>query len=595
MARIQSRLRPIYQSRWSVRLGARYVWFLGLLIAFSGCSQGDAPDSTENLTHVAPLVSLTDVTVEAGLGDFTHVTGAAGDTWFPETMGSGGGFIDYNGDDWLDVLLVGGGSWSEDEKVPAVQLYRNEGGGAFSRVTEETGLAEVHTYGFGVSVADFDNDRDQDFYLTTLYENMLFRNDDGVFTEIGREAGIANKSEWSSGSLFFDADNDGWLDIYVGNYVEWSPDNDLFCTVDGVIKSYCTPELYEGITGRYYHNNGDGTYTDRTDEAGFGNSPGMTLAVAELDFNTDGWSDLVVANDTQRDLLYENQHDGTFKEKGVISGIAFDENGRTRAGMGLDVGDVDNTGQESIFVASFSKEMIGIFRHIGSGLFVDRAAISRVGQSSILTLTFGLFLFDIELDGDLDLLLANGHITEEIEHLEDGITYRQPVQLFLNEGDGHFDEVKEHTGDALDQRLVARGTWYGDYDRDGDLDVLISENGGPVHLWRNDLQHGRFLRVQLDGYQSNFDGIGAQIVAYVGNQRMSRRIRTGSSYLSQSEKIATFGLGDASFVDSLVVFWPSGKVDRFTSLDADQEVRISENTGTFERKPLSLSHTITRD
>jgi len=314
----------------------------------------------------------------------------------------------------------------------------------------------------------------------------------------------------------------------------------------------------------------------------------MTLAVTELDFNADGWSDLVVANDTQRDLLYENQRDGTFKEKGVISGIAFDENGRTRAGMGLDVGDVDNSGQESIFVASFSKEMIGVFRHMGNGLFIDRAAISRIGQSSILTLTFGLLLIDIELDGDLDLFLANGHITEEIERLEDGITYRQRAQLFINEGDGHFDEMEEHHGVSFEIPMVARGTAYSDYDRDGDLDVLITENGGPVHLWRNELVSGRFLRVQLEGHKSNFDGIGTRLVAYVGGQRLSRRIRMGSSYLSQSEKVATFGLGSATQVDSLSVFWPSGKIDRFDSIGANKELRILENTGSFVEMPLSL-------
>ncbi len=541
-----------------------------------GCN-GAEPEMPSATTDPTAVIAFTEVTDEAGLGAFRHITGAFGDKWFPETMGAGGGFLDYDGDGWLDVVLVGGGTWPgrPDEPVPALHLYRNNGDGTFTRRTQEAGLAGTTAYGFGLAMADYDNDADQDIFLTTLFENRLFRNDTGVFTEISLAAGLAEEAAWSSSALFFDADADGHLDLYVGNYVAWSPDDDLVCTIGRQVRSYCTPELYQGLSGRLYRNNADGTFTDHTDTAGLAPAPGKTLAVADADFNRDGWPDLVVVNDTQRDLLYQNQGDGTFAEIGLLSGMAFDENGRARAGMGVDVGIVDATGQQTMFVGNFSKEMVGVYRYGGGGLFVDRAAVSKIGQPTLLTLTFGLFLFDVDLDGDLDLFVANGHISEEIEQVEDGIRFRQPAQLFLNRGDGLFDEVHRDTG-PLALPMVARGAAYADYDRDGDLDVLVTENGGPAHLWRNDLDAASFLRVRLEGRQSNRDGLGARIVAVVGQQRLERRVRTGSSYLSQSETIVTFGLGRAAHVDSLLVYWPAGRVDRFVDLEGHQEIRVVE-------------------
>ncbi|MFQ5571580.1 MAG: CRTAC1 family protein [Rhodothermales bacterium] len=570
------------------RNGIAWLIFCGLtLTGWFGCTRSDTSQPQEPTPTVLAPPAFTDVTVEAGLGEFRHETGAFGEKWFPETMGAGGGFFDYDGDGWLDLLLVGGGVWpgQDDRAFPALQLYRNEGDGSFTNHTEQAGLSALTTYGFGVALADYDNDGDPDIFVSSLFENLLLRNDDGRFVEVGREAWVAGDAVWSSSAIFFDADLDGWLDLYVGNYVAWSEENDVWCTLDGETKSYCTPELYQGEAGRFYHNNGDGTFADRTETLGFGEAPGKTLGVAEWDYNRDGWPDLVVVNDTQRDLLYENQGDGTFVERGILSGIAFDENGRARAGMGVDVGVVDTTGEASVFVGNFAKEMIGVYRHVGQGLFIDRAAISKIGQPSLLTLSFGLFLFDVNLDGNLDLFVANGHISEEVEQVEEGIRYRQPAQLFLNRGDGTFQHGPQEG--VWSEPMVARGAAYADYDRDGDLDILIMENGGTAHLWRNDLEDGRFLRVRLQGRQSNPDGIGARIVAVVGDQRFERRARTGSSYLSQSEIIATFGLGDAERVDSVVVYWPGGQVDRFSGLAANQQLLIEEGTGRWVQEPLN--------
>ena len=568
---------------------------LGLvLLAGFGCNGGEPQQVTPQDAAPDPAAGLafTDVTAEAGLGDFRHVNGAFGEKWMPESVGSGGGFIDYDGDGWLDVLLVGGGVWpGHGDAVPALRLYRNNGDpGAgpgqaptFAETTREAGLADLNAYGFGISVADYDNDGDADFYFTTLTEDKLFRNENGVFTDVAGTSGVVGEPVWSTSALFFDADADGHLDLYVGSYVDWSPEKDIVCLLEGETRSYCTPQLYDGLPGRFYHNNGDGTFTDQTETAGFLPGPGKTLGVAELDFNRDGFPDLVIANDTQPDELYQNNGDGTFTERGQLSGMAFDENGKSRAGMGVDVGVVDDTGQETMFVGNFSKEMIGVYRHIGNGLFVDRAALSQIGRPSLLTLTFSLFLFDVDLDGDLDLFAANGHLQPEIEQVQEGIGYREPPHLFVNRGDGTFEDVSPALGGVLMQPIVARGAAYADYDRDGDLDVLVTENGGPAHLWRNDLQRDdHVLRVRLEGRRNNRDGLSSRIVAVVGGRRMERRVRSGSSYLSASETVATFGLGASSRVDSLLIYWPGGAVERFADVVADQEVLVVEGAGALE-------------
>ena len=404
-------------------------------------------------------LSFTNVTVNAGLADFKHVSGAIGDKWFPESMGSGCGIIDYDSDGWIDILLVGGGDWTSKSGnlSPALYLYKNNKDGTFTNVTYESGLGEINTYGFGICVADYDNDNDQDFFFTTIWNNYLFRNDNGSFTDVSEGSGLEKDSLWSTTSIFFDANKDGFLDLFVGSYVDWSPDNDIWCTLDGTTKNYCTPELYSGVASRFYQNNGDGTFSDKTEAAGFLPSPGKMLGASELDFNNDGWPDLAIASDTQRDLLYLNNGNGTFDEIGAISGIAYDENGRARAGMGIDVGVIDNTEKETIFVGNFSKEMISVFRHSNGNFFEDISAISKVGRPSLMTLTFGLFLLDIDLDGDLDLYTANGHVQIGIEETQDGIFYREPSHLFINDGNGVFKDVVPLIVGPLSTPIVGRG------------------------------------------------------------------------------------------------------------------------------------------
>ncbi len=554
-------------------------WLLLSLALWAGCGASDPPT-----TPPAPPARLafTDVTADAGLGDFRHVNGARGDTWFPETMGSGGGFLDANGDGHPDIVLVGGGAWDReaDRAVRKLWLYLNRGDGTFDLAPDGTFPSDLEGYGMGVAVADYDNDGDDDLFFTTLGPDHLLRNDGGTFTDVTRAAGIDPGRAWSTAALFFDADRDGHLDLYVAGYVHWTPETDLFCSQDGENKGYCTPELYEGTPGRFYHNRGDGTFEDRTVEAGLDTAHGKTLGVIDFDFNRDGHPDLVLANDTDPDQLYQNNGDGTFTEIGVASGIAFDEQGRARAGMGLDAGVVDETGEETLFVGNFSNEMIGVYRHLGHGVFLDRAAASRIGRPSLLTLTFSVFLFDVDLDGDLDLFAANGHVQPHVERVTDNITFRQPPHLFVNDGTGHFRDVAPEVGGVLARPLVARAAATADIDGDGDPDVLVTENDGPAHLWRNDLAGApHWLRVTLEGRQSNRSGLGARVELLAGGARQVRYVRRNGGFLSTFDPALTFGLGTAAQVDSLLVRWPSGHVDRLGPLPPDRAVHVVEGLG----------------
>ncbi len=569
------------------RYGVRFVLSVAVL---TGCGRASPPGTPEH----PPTLAFSDVAQDVGLGDFRHVNGSEGQFWFPEMMGSGGGFVDFDGDGWEDVVLVGGGRLSPEgpAAMAALRLFHNDHDGSFTEVTEAVGLSGVRAYGTGITAADYDNDGDQDLYLTALGENMLFRNDlepfgtgARVFTEVGQQAGVAQPAEWSSSAIFFDADRDGYADLYVGSYAKWTPETDIWCSVNGETKTYCSPQLYTGIPSRFFRNNGDGTFTEQTAEAGFAGAPGKSLAVAEWDFNDDGWSDLVVVNDGESDLLYMNDGDGTFTEKGVLSGIARGEHGEARAGMGVDIGVVDTTGLPSVFVGNFSSEMIGVYRQTETGWFVDRAAASLIGRSSLITLAFGVLLFDADLDADLDLYVANGHVY--LDPL-DGSEYQQPPHLFVNQGDGTFTDIADSIGGVFQQPMVARAVARADYDRDGDVDLLVTENDSVVHLLRNDSRGGGVLRVRLERRGKNRDALGTHVTAITATARQQRRVRAGSSYLSQSEKVLTFGLGAAPQVDTLIVRWPNDHTERYTGLPAGYEVHLIEGEGLVARTALPV-------
>ena len=456
-----------------------------------------------------------------------HNSGRTGKKWLPETMGAGCAFFDADGDGWLDVLLVNGKDLTPRARHTTAALYRNNHDGTFTDITRASGL-DVEIYGVGVAIGDYDNDGRDDVYITALGGDHLFHNEGGGhFRDVTREAGIQNAA-FSASAAWLDYDRDGKLDLFVANYVQWTAAGDLWCSLDGATKSYCTPESYKGTSARLYHNLGNGKFEDVTAKAGLADPTSKSLGVVVFDFNNDGWPDIFVANDTQPNKLYRNLQNGTFKEEGLTAGVAFGEDGVARGAMGVDAGDYDRSGRPHLIVGNFSNQMIGLYHNEGNGLFVDEAPRSRVGRASLLTLTFGLFFFDYDLDGYPDIFAANGHIEEEIGRVQPKIQYQELPLLLHNDGRGKFDQVN-----AFTRAIVARGAAYGDFDRDGDLDVLIATNNGPAYLYRNDGgNRNHWLQLKLVGTKSNRSAIGAVARVTSAGGAQWQTVHSGSSYCS---------------------------------------------------------------
>jgi hypothetical protein len=512
----------------------------------------------------SPGLQLIDVTSRAGL-QFRHNNGAFGKKYLPETMGSGCAFLDYDGDGWQDILLVNSTGWPERSGKPSFPaLYRNNRDGTFRNVTKQAGL-EIPMYGLGVAAADFNNDGHVDLFISCLGQSRLFQNTGkGTFIDVTRRSGLWGKQGFSTSCLWFDYDKDGLLDLFVCNYVKWSPEQDVFCTIDGKQKSYCTPEAYRGTTCWLFRNLGDGRFEDVTAKSGIFDASSKSLGVTMLDYDRDGWPDLFVANDTQPNKLYRNLRNGRFQEIGVRAGVAFSDDGKARAGMGVDAADLDNTGIPSLAVTNFHNEMLALYRGSDRGSFTDQAPASELGRATRRSLGFGCFFFDANLDGLLDLLVVNGHIDNTVRNVE----YAQAPHLFLNSG-GKFRDVAAETGKDFASPKVGRGAAFGDFDNDGDQDVLVTTNGGPAYLYRNDVASGnRSIRVKLTGTKSNRDAIGAVVRVYAQGLTGSRIVKTGGSYLSQSELPVTFGIGRRDSVERMVVHWSSGRVDEFKNVKA---------------------------
>jgi hypothetical protein len=539
-----------------------------------------APPGDGSATH------FEDVTRAAGI-HFVHNNGGFGKKWLPETMGPGVAFLDYDNDGWQDILFVNGTAWvGRPGKHSTLALYHNNHDGTFTDVTQKAGLA-VEIYGMGVAVGDFDNDGYDDIFVTALGQSRLFHNNgDGTFSDVTKKAGLWGPNEFSTSAAWVDYDRDGHLDLVVANYVQWSPENDIYCALDGKTKSYCTPEPYKGASVRLWHNRGDGTFEDATQKAGLYDATSKSLGVTVLDANQDGWPDILVSNDTQPNKLYINNGNGTFSEKGVQSGIAYSEDGIARAGMGVDAGDYDRSGYPSVLITNFSNQMLALYHNERNGLFVDEAPQSDVGHASLLTLGFGCFFFDYDLDGWLDIYVANGHIEDAIERVQPRVRYAEPPHLFHNLGDGKFKEVTASAGGSFAAARVARGAAYGDINNDGALDLVVTTNGGPAALFRNTGTKNHSLRIKLVGTKSNRDGIGAVVRVTAGNDTQSQMLRSGSSYLSSSELILTFGLAGHAQADSVEVRWPSGQTDHLKNVAADQIVTVRENQGAIATKPL---------
>ena len=528
---------------------------------------------------MAPTFRFADVTEHAGI-QFQHNSGAYGGKLLPETLGSGCAFLDYDGDGWQDILLINGMDWPGHKRQRStLRLYKNNRNGTFTDVTKAAGL-DVEMYGMGVAVGDYNNDGFPDIFITCVGQNRLFRNTGkGTFLDVTRASALSARQAFSTSALWFDYDRDGLLDLFVCNYVRWSPEHDVFCSLDGTHKSFCTPEAYRGETCWLFHNRGDGTFEDVTATSGIFDSSSKSLGVAMLDYDQDGWPDLLVANDTQPNKLYKNLRNGKFKDVAVEAGLAFSTEGKARAGMGVDVADFENSGKPGIAITNFDNEMIGLYRAVRSGTYDDISIAAGVGLPSKNTLGFGCAFLDVDLDGSLDLAVANGHIEETVRNIHGNVGYAQPPQLFLNQA-GKFQDIASNVNGGFAQPKVGRGLAYGDFDRDGDLDILLTTNNGPAYLYRNDqLAGNRSIRFRLTGTKSNRDAIGAVVRIFYDGQSQSQMVKGGSSYLSQSELPLTFGLGKRDKIERVQIEWPSGAKEESKDLAGGKAYQCTENTG----------------
>jgi enediyne biosynthesis protein E4 len=594
----------------------RLTYCLVLLAASTGCRQ-NKPEArtttTQSQVHVASAsaalsspfeqssptslrpsgpIQFTDVTAQAGIS-FKHNSGAFGKKYLPETMGSGVCFLDYDNDGWQDILIVNSMDWPEHKShksYPA--LYHNNRDGTFTDVTRQAGLA-IEMYGMGCAVGDFDNDGFDDVYITAVGSNHLFHNlGNGKFTDVTAKAGVSDPG-FSTSAIWVDYDNDGKLDLLISHYVEWSVEKDQFCTLDGMNKSYCTPQAYKGQSMTLFHNKGNGVFENVTKRAGLYDPTSKSLGIAMLDYDDDGWMDLFVANDTEPDKLYHNNHNGTFTDMAVVAGVAYGESGTTRAGMGADAGDYDHSGRQGLVVGNFTNEGLALYHNDGSGLFRDESLSSGVGSASLKSLTFGAFFFDYDLDGFLDIFTANGHVADDISVLQPTLKYEQVPLVFHNSGNGKFEDASGRLGPALRRAVVGRGAAYGDFDNDGDLDLLLTTNTGPARLLRNDNGNKNdMLRIKTVGTRSNRDGIGAKVTLTTNkNVRQFAMVKSGSSYLSQSELPLTFGLGkpeDGKTV-KLEIRWPSGHKDSIFNIKPNQFITIQEGKGIVSAQPIVFS------
>ena len=563
----------------------------GLMAVAALCLAARLLPSSERL---APAISAAGVTrfenvaQPAGL-EMTPLNGASPDKHLVETMGSGGVFFDMDGDGWVDIFLVDGGSVAD----PAVarrarhRLYRNRGNGAFEDVTAASGIVP-RGYGQGACAADIDNDGLIDLYVTGFTENALYRNRGrGRFQDATRQAGVA-AGQWSTSCAFADVDRDGFVDLFVTRYVDAGMSNNKFCGDPArSLRVYCHPLNYQGLTSVLYHNNHDGTFKDVSASAGISRYAGNGLGVVIGDYDDDGWPDVFVANDSVPNFLFHNERDGTFKEVGLLAGVAVANDGKPRAGMGTDFGDYDGDGRLDLAVGNHEFESTSLFRNLGNGLFSYATTQSRIAASTLAYVTFGLAWLDYDNDGWLDLAAANGHVVDNTALVRPGSSHAQPRLLFHNNRDRTFTDVSLESGPGFAAQKVGRTLVVADIDNDGDPDMLITNNGQAVDLLRNegDRQNNALL-LRLVGTRSNRDGIGARVRLTAGSATQVREVKAGSSYLGQNDTRLHFGLGNAMSVDRLEIRWPSGTTENVSGIAANQIVTLTEGQGATTRAPL---------
>ena len=571
-----------------------------------GCSCNRKTDTTVTPVTVAPAyrgITFSDITQAAGI-NFKHVNGAFGQKWLPETMGSGLAWIDYDGDGYQDLFLVNSRQWTDEERKSGHQppgkpgapvtckLYHNNGNGTFTDVTEKAGL-NIPMYGMGVAVGDVDNDGRPDIFVTGVGRNYLFHNNrNGTFTECAARCGVLGGG-WGTSAAFVDYDKDGHLDLVVCHYVPWTPATDITFLINGH-RTYGTPQKYTGQPPTLYHNNGNGTFTDVSGKAGFLTSAdktrklqGKSLGVTICDYDNDGWPDIAIANDTEPNYLFHNLKNGTFAEVGVDQGMAYPDNGTARGAMGIDANDYDRKGRDSLVIGNFSNQQLSMYHNENGNTFRDVASQNGTGPPSLLSLSFGLFFFDFDNDGWQDLFVANGHVEDDVEEVQKQVLYAEQPLIFHNRGDGNFQDVSTSLGTDIQKKLVARGTAYADINLSGALDIAVNVNNSPARLYKNSGGPNGSLRLELEGVKSNRSAIGAIVSVKFGGSVQKFRVKSGSSYCSQSELPITVGLGKLDAAESITIDWPGEGIAPtvLTNLKAGAIYEVVEGKGVVATRP----------
>jgi hypothetical protein len=539
-----------------------------------------------------PPIQFQDVTRAAGI-NFHLTCGGAEKRYIMESLCGGVAFLDYDNDGWLDIFLVNGSTVSDPHHgaQPNFKLYRNTHDGHFTDVTAQAGFTRG-CWAFGVAVGDYDNDGFDDLYLTCLDGGILYHNNgDGTFTDLTAKAGVGNGGRWGTSAAFGDYDNDGFLDLYVANYVELDLEHlpefgsSVNCQYRGIPVS-CGPRGLKGSRDRLYHNNRDGTFTDVSETLGIDPDANYGLGVLWGDFDLDGKPDLYVADDSTPSLLYHNLGGGKFAEIGVAAGVAYSADGREQAGMGVDSADYDNDGLPDLAKTNFSDDSNNLYHNDGQGSFTDLAGPAGFGPISIPFLGFGLKFADFDNDGWQDAVIVNGHVNPQVDTHAFGVAYAERPLLFRNLGNGKFAEVGERAGAALKLKRVGRGLATGDFDNDGNVDLLVSNLDDSPELLRNlGASRGHWLRIKTVGTRSNRDGFGARVEVTAGSLTQTSEVRANSSYLSASDPRLHFGLGAATRADRVVIHWPSGATDTLQDEKADQELLVEEGKGVVRRTP----------
>ncbi len=554
---------------------------IGSLLALainSPAQQRPQPKPAPSAAAKAKPIVFTDVTAAAKINWVCdHL--ATPEKYFIETMGGGGAFLDYDQDGWLDIYLVNGGATPYHKPKAAMRnaLYRNNGDGTFTDVTEKARVVGGG-YGQGVAVGDINNDHHPDIYITNFGKNTLYLNNcDGTFTDITDKAGVGD-ARWSTSAAFFDYDNDGFLDLFVCNYLDWDFSKNIFCGENRPgYRSYCHPNNFKGAANVLYHNNGDGTFTDVTKRAGVDSTEGKGLGVVCADFNQDGNMDIFVANDAVRNFLFVNKGDGTFEESALIAEVAYGLNGKPQSGMGCDFGDVDGDGWLDLIVTNIDLEPNNLYRNNGDDTFTDLTVKMGLAKVALLFSGFGVRLSDYDNDGDLDLIVANGHPLDNVHLFRDGVTWAERPFVHDNQR-GVFTDVSDERGAAMKKPYTGRGLAMGDYDNDGDSDFLLIQNVGAPVLLRNDGgNQNNWVGLQLSGSQSNRDAVGARVTVTAGDLKIRRQIVGGASYTAAHDLRLLIGLGQRAKVDAIEIRWPSGTVDKLTEVAINRYSKIKES------------------